>query len=284
MPQDYNAMFGGGPVGAYYSLQDRDLERAKTQQAMQAEQGTMEATRLSNMFAEQNNPMKLQQQQLVNEGLGYKNKDDSLDLDYKQQTHGYKITNDVAEFVKKAKQADLDLLQLQAQQMAYSPDPKTSAEGQRQLLLHRDFLKLREQGEQKVDLLNTRTEAAKALEGVKQGNRLQLKGTPSARAPSSGGGSGRVTAPSIGKITAQALLDLESDDPIAVARAKARLEAIRQNKEALARDANAGKPMLGPDGTIVPTPPRPSPYVPSNTPPKQMGTPKPSLPSGWTMK
>jgi len=270
MPVDYDEMFGGGAMGAHFALQDRDLEREKAQGAIQQQN-------LANMFAEQNNPMRLQEQQLQLDGLGYDNQVKAQTA----QLAPLKYNAEQADFIQKIKKAELDGMQLEAQRMAYSPDKAISEEGQRMLLLHRDFLKLREQGTQKQELEGVKIDARKERDQTLQGNRIQLKQIAPAR---SGGGAAKApTAPGSDKewtsYMRSALEAAEAGKDDEAKRWKLRADALITAKNQGKPDPNLGKSVLTPEG-IGPAPARQG----WQLPPARTAAPKPSLPSGWVMK
>lgn len=268
MPVDYNELFGGGAMGAHYALQDRDLEMQKQQQSIKQQQ-------LANMFAEQDNPMRLEQQRLQNEQLGYTTKQKKLNLDQEMELAPLEMDEAKKKFILGAKKADLDLMQLEAQRMAYSPDKATSEEGQRLLSLHRDFIKLREQGEQKKELVDQRTAGQIKLEAIKQPNRVALK-------QMSGGGSSGAPKPlSMDKLQANyTRMAIEADaagDEVKAKQYQNQAMYIAQQLAQRRPDTGAGKPVITPDGKIGQAPARAAPQLPSQQS-------KPALPSGWTMK
>lgn len=257
---DYNEMFGGGPMAAFYGLQDRDLSRAKEQQAM-------ESKRLSDLFEQQNRPLQLENQRLVNEGLVTRNQKNSFDFSQEQEMAPFKMDEEKKKFILGAKQADIDGLALEAQRMAYSPDPKVSAEGQRLMMLHKDFIKIREQGKIKEDLVDARTQGQKELEAIKQPNRVALKQIAPARAAGSGGSitESKVLAP----LLQEALTLQQAGDTEGANRALGIYQAAKQAQGFGRSDPNAGKPTLSPDGSLGTIPPKAPVQFPGGSAPAQ---------------
>lgn len=276
MPVNYDELFGGGAMAAHYALQDRDMEREQ-------KQGAIRQQELANMFAEQNNPMRLQEQQMQLEGLGYTNRQSKLKTTQAEELAPLQLDDEKKKFILGAKKADLDLMQLEAQRMAYSTDPTISAEGQRMLSMHKDFIKLREQGEQKVDLVDRRLQGNIQLEGIKQPNRIQLKQTVPGKAAGSGGSSGGSSVLTTDKLAAQYAQQMEvslrNGDQAGAENANAMLSRIEAYKAAQKADTGAGKTILTPEGGFGTVPPRAAPGVPNYIPqgsPKEL--PKPSAP------
>jgi len=267
----YYKMFGGGVRAAEFAMQDRDQEQAKGRASMEAQRASTQAQNLANMFNEQNNPLKLQENQ--------------LSLDYTTQTQPAKIKNDLAEFAKKAKQSDIDMMYLEAQKMmgeGLRTGNKDMYEmGNKIFMTHKDFMKIREQGEVKATAADQKLEGQKVLEGIKQGNRVTLKQTIPGKA-AGGGGSGGGTKP-LGMDKLHALYTqeaLEADargDKQAAAAAWMKAQSVADQYGSRRLDTYAGKTILTPNGEMGQAPPRPAPKLPS-----QKATP--ALPSGWTMK
>jgi len=276
MPVDYMELYGGGAPAAHFSRLDRQKEDELHQQELKTQE-------LANMFAEQNNPMRLQEQQMQNEALGYNNRQARVKTTQAEELAPLQLDDEKKKFILGAKKADLDLMQLEAQRMAYSPDKATSEEGQRMLMLHKDFLKLREQGEQKVELLNQRGTQAQVLEGIKQPNRVALKQVVPGKAAGGGGGSGGPSVLTTDKLAAQYAQQMEaalrSGDQAGAENANAMLSRIEAYKAAQKADTGAGKTILTPEGGFGTAPPRAAPGVPNYIPqgsPKEL--PKPSAP------
>lgn len=256
---DYDALFGGGAMGAHYALQDRDLEREKAQ-------GVIQQQNLANMFAEQDNPLKLENQRMTNEGLGYTNRQQAVKSTYDETMAPLKLSTDQQKFVMDAKKADLDALELGAQQMAYSTNPDEAAEGKRLLMMHKDFIKIREQAkiseESQSRLFQQQSHLQAQREAAQQ---RQIDQRAAAKAKSSVAGvksvwdavqSGKTspanaaTAFGAAAMQAQASGDLENAALYQQAAAK-----MEQLANTVKPDALAGKTTLGPEG-LTQAPPR----------------------------
>lgn len=261
MPANYDELFGGGAMAAHYALQDRDVEMQKQQQAIRQQE-------LANMFAEQNNPLQLENQRMANEQLGYNTQKDRYAFKQEQALAPFKMDAEKKKFILEAKQSDLDGMYIEAQRMAYSPDKATSDEGVRMMQLHKDFIKLREQGRQKEELLDTRTEAQKTLESVKQTNRVALKQTVPAKAVGSGSkGGGAITESKVlAPLLQEALTLQQAGDTEGANRALGIYQAAKQAQGFGRSDPNAGKPTLSPDGSLGTIPPKAPVQFPGTTP------------------
>lgn len=242
----YYKMFGGGVRAAEFAMQDRDQEQAKGRASMEAQRASTQAQNLANMFNEQNNPLKLQENQ--------------LSLDYTKQTQPAKINNDLAEFAKKAKQSDIDMMYLEAQKMmgeGLRTGNKDMYEmGNKIFMTHKDFMKIREQGEVKASAADQKLEGQKVLEGIKQGNRVTLKQTIPGKAAGGGGsGGGSVTETKVLAPLLKQALDLEAaGDSEGANKILLRYQQAKQAQAAGRADPSAGKTTLSPDGSFAKTP------------------------------
>ena len=190
--------------GAFMEAQEQmGLARQFQAQKLQQENEITRSKGLANLFDEQNNPLKLENQQISNRKLGYEADSSGVKSRIDVATEGLQLDAKQKEFVQKAKQSDLDMMEIQGQQWAYSTDPKLRAQGEQILRMHKDFLKLRDT--QKF----TAEEAAKnrqhdfALEAQRAKSAQALVG---ARAAAKGAGSGNsiqdvFTAVQNGKVT-----------------------------------------------------------------------------------
>lgn len=264
---DYEALFGGGAMGAHYALQDRDLEREKMQ-------GTIQQQNLANMFAEQNNPLQLDNQRLQNEGLGYTNRQQAVKSTFDEQMAPLKMNDEQQKYIMNAKKADLDALELGAQQMAYSPDPVQAAEGKKLLMLHRDFIKMREQAKiseesqgrlfkQQNDLVERKAAAAQQLAAQKAASR--------------GATTAKVSALTADKQYAEYLRLAQeaqaNNDPETAAHYFNWAQTVNQGIANRRNDPAAGKTVLTPEG-LAPATPRAEPVMPAPRGAIQLGAPQ----------
>ena len=135
---DYGKMYEMNP-GAFWQAQKQvDLAQMFQDQNLQQERLATEKSGLDNLFQQQNDPMKLEEQSLKNRGLG-------VDTRIKEGTEALRLDAEQKKFILSANQADLDGMEVEAQRMAYSPDPKIREQGTQLLKMHKDFIKLREQ-------------------------------------------------------------------------------------------------------------------------------------------
>jgi len=144
--KDYSGMFGeGSPIGTWEQLKANDLTQMFQQQKLQQEQETARKMGLENMFAEQNNPLRLEHQRAQNEGLGYQNRVARVGANETEQLAPYMLDAKKQEAITKVSKAQMDDMEYKAQRMAYSPDSAIAAQGEALLKKHADFVKIREQ-------------------------------------------------------------------------------------------------------------------------------------------
>lgn len=174
--QDLLTIYGNrNPISNF--IFDRQIaDQEQNRQLKMANQAqTTRTTELSNLFDEQNNPTKLLDNQEAFKGRQVKNASDVLDLELKQKTQAGRIDSAAKDQVLKASEADLRMMENAFQQMAYSKDPAQSQQGMQGLQLHRDFVKIREQGVEARKTSAQQQEHAKALEAQKSGNARSLE-------------------------------------------------------------------------------------------------------------
>lgn len=271
MPMDYDSLFGGGAMGAHYALQDRDLEREKAQQAMAMQQENIKQQQLANMFAEQNNPLKLQEQTLSNEQMGYTNRQKKLDTSMNEELAPLKFNAEQKKYIQQVKQSDLDGMEYEAQRMAYSPNKEEAAEGLRLLQMHKDFVRLREQQKFTTServagqghdfaLQAQRAKDAQALEGSRQAGRAAAKAQAGAGIKSvyDSVASGKVSPANAAAAFGARALEAEASGDLEQAQlyrqAASQFESLAVTVKP---DSNAGKMAIDPNtGTIGQRPAR----------------------------
>ncbi len=264
--------------GAFMEAQNQmGLARQFQDQKLLQEGHITRQKELANIFDEQNNPLRLQQRQLENEGLGLQNRGLGVDTRIKEATEGLQLNAAQAELVKKAKQSDLDAMEIQGQQWAYSqhPDPRVRererAQGEQLLRMHKDFIKLRDEQKFRAE------ESAKgrshdfALEAQRAKNAQALVGAKAAAKASSDKGvkdvfdavqSGKVSpdkaAAAFGAAALQAEAQGDADQAATYRNAAAVMEQLATTTKP---DMRAGKPDLGGSG-IATIPPRAPTFTP----------------------
>lgn len=177
---DYGKMYEMNPGAFWQAQQQVDLAQMFQDQKLQQERSIAEAKDLQNIFDRQNNPLKLEEQTLKNQGLG-------VDTRIKTSTEPLALDAAQKEFIYKASKADLDGMEVEAQRMAYSPDPKVREQGVQLLTMHKDFIKLREDAaieegkqkrlfEQQIKLQQMRDQAAAKKAAARSANRAKVAG------------------------------------------------------------------------------------------------------------
>jgi hypothetical protein len=172
----YEQMFGAGPLATNYAMKDMGLAQQFQQQKLEQEKQASQKATLANQFDTENNPMLLEQQRLINTGRGYANDSAGVKARIDKATEGLQLDAAQQKFIKEAKQSDLDQMELQAQKWAYSPDPQQRAQGEQMLKMHKDFIKLREQDRLKADEQKRAYGYSSKLEGQRQAGAQKLQG------------------------------------------------------------------------------------------------------------
>lgn len=240
-----------GLIDFYQGLQKTDRDIAKHYSEMETQRLQQESQALENMFNRQHNPMKLQEKQQT--------------LDYTNATQQFKINDELAGYAKTAKQEELDEMYREGQRMLFegakANNPEMMKMGERIVMAHKDFLKLREQGQQKATLQDDKQAAAEE----------QIRLRAALRPPKATGssGSGAPKPPGMDKLissyTQQALEAEAMGNRTEADKFWARAEAATNMYAARGRDTNVGKPSIGPSGQITTAPPRASPQLPNTS-------------------
>lgn len=198
---------------------------------------------LANMFAEENNPVLVEQNRLENQakqarlpGILAESESSQLKTGRERATQGDAIEAAKKRFIKEASDHDLGMLENRAQQMAYSQDPATRAQGEQILRMHKDIVKQRE-------LTNAQYDRAMGLERLRGENAVNLANVNIEGGKYKRSGKAILTADQAidnaktAKERHQKLIDAatvasqEGDEELA-ARYRARAEAIRPQAEA----------------------------------------------------
>lgn len=292
---NYGDLFGGGPMAAYYALGDRDRTYATQKIADQQAQENVRAKQLSNLFDEQNNPQKIAEQGLVNEGKvlantnqGYLNQMNAVKADISTKTAAEQYSAEQRKLISEASKADMDDLQYKAQMAAQNPlsTPQQREEGVKALKMHSDFLKIQEQYKNDV----AKQSNAQAFSREQQARTFahsdrQVAAKASNVAKLKQGAGDILTAIRTGKIkpadAAAALgvqaMQEERAGNIEEAMFLRQAAAVAESIAVTTRAEPAAKPMLLPEGGIGQTPPRQPTFSGNKAPP-------PQLPPGWSLK
>lgn len=240
-----------GLIDFYQGLQKTDRDIAKHRSDMETQRLQQESQALENMFNRQNNPMKLQEKQQT--------------LDFTNATQQFKINDELAGYAKKAKQEELDEMFREGQRMLFegakANNPEMMQMGERIVMAHKDFVKLREQGQQKVELQGVKAEDAVELAKVRAALR------PPKATGSSGGGAPKPLGMDklISQFTQQALEAEARGDRAEADKMWARANAATNMYASRRPDSNAGKPALDASGQITTAPPRGAPQLPNTS-------------------
>lgn len=290
---DYSSVFNA-PMAAYFGLQDRDRAIASGKIADQQAQENVRAKQLSNLFDEQNNPQKIAEQNLINEGKtlaninqGYINRTNSVKADISDKTADLQYSAEQRKLISEASKADMDDLQYRAQMAAQNPlsTPQQREEGIKALKMHSDFLKIQEQHKNEMAKQNSAQAFSRAQQDRAFAHSDRQVATKAANTSKLKQGAGDIlTAIRSGKIkpadAATALgmqaMQEERAGNIEEAQFLRQAAAMAESVAVTTRAEQATKPIILPDGSVGQTPPRQPTF--SNKPPA------PQLPAGWVMK
>lgn len=240
-----------GLIDFYQGLQKTDRDIAKHNSDMETRRLEQEAQSLENMFTQQNNPIRLQKAQ--------------KELDYINATQQFKINDELAGYAKKAKQEELDEMFREGQRMLFegakANNPEMMQMGERIVMAHKDFVKLREQGQQKITLQDDKQAA------TEEQIRLRAALRPPKATGSSGGGAPKPLGMDklISSYTQKALEAEAAGDTTTAQQMWARAQAATELYSSRRPDTNAGKPIIGPSGQITTAPPRGAPQLPNTS-------------------
>jgi len=133
---DYGKIMQMNPFAAYQANQQMDLAKQFQDQKYQQEQNTTNKGTLENIFSAQNNPNKVQQQILQNEGLGlsnenmgYKNRTDKLGAERAEANQQNILSADQRAAALKMSDDDMKAFDFHVGELLRNPDPAQRAEG-----------------------------------------------------------------------------------------------------------------------------------------------------------
>lgn len=166
----YEKMFGAGPMSSSMAMQNDDLARMFQQDKLKAQQAATGKAELGTMFDRDTYDSRVKGKQYETEKAGYEASDAGVANRTNTATEGLQLDAKQKEMVTKASKADLDQFEYGAQRMAYSQNPTERAEGQRLLQMHKDFVKLRETQTHAASEAAKNRSHAFALEGQRHKN------------------------------------------------------------------------------------------------------------------
>lgn len=114
-------------------LQQADQANQFNQTGLQQNQADLQAKTLENLFTQQNNPLKLENQRLTNTGLGIENRTKGVTADIAEGTKTEAMAAKRAELLKSASESDLNKLLADAQMDMQSDDPTVVQRGRRKM-------------------------------------------------------------------------------------------------------------------------------------------------------
>jgi len=161
-PEAY--MQGRHQVDLSNQFQDQSLE----QQRQKTQQDT-----LATQFTAQNNPLKLQNQQLTNEGLGYENVDKGVKARINAQTEGLQLDAAKMKQILSASDDQIKMMANQAQQMSYSDDPAVQQKGLKLMQLSAAAVEARQKHKDEMEKQDLIRKSAERVAGITAGAHIE---------------------------------------------------------------------------------------------------------------
>lgn len=169
---DYAKMFGGGPYAVHHAMQNIDLAKQFEQERLAGQQAANKAADLANIFNEQTLGDRVASQGFQTQTAGNTARKTQMETDEFEKLAPWRENQAVTDYVIKAKKADIDAIELEAQKMMYSPDPAMQAQGRQMMMMHKDFVKMRLQHEQNMEKEKLDQTGQQDLERIRGQNRV----------------------------------------------------------------------------------------------------------------
>lgn len=212
---------------------------------------------LANLYAEQNDPIRLQDNQATLAGKRIKNEQDTFALDKTTRTHESDVNQALRDAVSKLKESDLKDLEREAQRLSYSMNPDERKAGLDLMQQHKSFVEIRARGEDQRKTAAQQQEHAKALETQRAGNAVSLERTKAELGKYNRGTTATTVDQQLAKarnaLQAAEILEnayyvaVENNDMAAAARYKERAINARQRAAEDASNRAMGAPGMGVD-------------------------------------
>lgn len=146
--------------------------------AMQNNQINQQGALADLLFQQQNDPLKLEQQRLQNQGMGLqnigqgmKNENDAITLDMRKKAAPQEYETMISDMATKIDGNKMKMFETEIQRMAYSPDPALRKQGTDLMMLHKDVLTKQKEMETKhkmdMDLEALRGRNSKEAAGIR---------------------------------------------------------------------------------------------------------------------
>lgn len=177
---ELSQIYGNWNPEAYLQgRQQVDLSNQFEQGRIQEQGQDIRTKELANIFADQNNPLRVENSRLMNEGLGYTNRKSAVDAAHAEGLAKWKLQADQIEQLKKIKQSDIDMADIEVKRMLRDPDPAVREQAQKlweftdavraeKTKWDREMEKVRYQEQQQT---GRHVEGLQSQERIAQGNR-----------------------------------------------------------------------------------------------------------------
>ncbi len=168
------------PMAFQQAQQQIGLANQFAQQNLQQKQADYTASILKNLFDAQNNPLMLQQRQLTNEGLGYKNAEAQIDARKRSKLELWETEAQKEDYAAKTSADKLKARMSDLEGDLTSPDPEVRA---RATMLYQNtagMLKLKETNDARVAAADARASSAERIAGAKIDSAEKIAGDANA--------------------------------------------------------------------------------------------------------
>jgi hypothetical protein len=146
-------VFGGGVFAAHQMMNNMDIARQYQQQKIAEQEQITRAKDIANQFDMQNNPIRLRSntadaygKELSNTGKEFENKGKARTERISSATEGLQLDAAQKKLIQQATEDEVKAMGDIFQRLAYSANPEEAKKGLAGLQLHKDFIKIREQG------------------------------------------------------------------------------------------------------------------------------------------
>lgn len=253
---DLLKMYGNRNPISNFIFDEQIANQAQNRQlGMQGKGLENRAKELANLYSEQTNPIRALQEQETLSQKRTANRASEFALDKTARTHESDVNQALRDAVSKLKESDLKDLEREAQRLSYSMNPDERKTGLDLLQQHKDFVKIRTQGDEQRKTAAQQQEHAKALETQRAGNAVNLERTRAELGKYNRGTTATTVDQQLAKarnaLQAAEILEnayyvaVENNDMAAAARYKERAINARQRAAEDASNRAMGAPGVG---------------------------------------
>lgn len=172
---DLQGIYGAWNPQAYLQAQENlGLGQQFQQQALQQQRNVTQEGTLKNLFAEQNNPAKLQEQLLTNTGKQTSNEVAGLGLERAKANQSNLLSEDQRRAALGATEDEMKAWDQHVYQMMRSPNPQDRQEAMQMQQLMPAFQEARRKHQEELDKTKLQTGSAEKIEGMRTGSAQKI--------------------------------------------------------------------------------------------------------------